>query len=51
MENMRAWLSETREGWRQLRSREFWDGFRAYWSPDAVAKRIEAFIERMGPPR
>ena len=43
---MRAWLSEMREGFRQLCSREFWDAFRDYYSTEKIKARLDAFAEK-----
>lgn len=47
---MKAYLSELREGIHVLTGRAFWRDFRAYWSPDAVAARMDAWVERQGKP-
>ncbi len=44
---VRRYLRELAEGFRILRSREFWQSFREYWSSEAVATRIDAFAARL----
>lgn len=43
---MRRYLADLREGCRIIVTREFWNAFRAYWSPDAIAKRIAKMTTR-----
>lgn len=42
----RRWLADMREGGRILTTRDFWRTFRTYWSGEAVAGRMEAWVER-----
>lgn len=42
-----GWLRDTWEGFRIVCSREFWDAFREYWSPEAIGARLEAYTERV----
>ena len=44
---VRRYFRELAEGFRILRSREFWRAFRAYWSADAVSKRLDEYAARL----
>ena len=44
---MRRYLAELREGCRIIVTREIWVAYRAYWSPDAIAKRMEKWAAPM----
>lgn len=43
---LRQHLRDLREGVQILVSREWWRMFAAYWHPDAITRRINAWVER-----
>ena len=44
---VRRHLRDSIEGFRILRSREFWQAFRDYWSAEAISARLDAFAARL----
>lgn len=46
LRRLSRYLRDLREGLSILCSRNFWRAFRSYWSPDAIAGRMDEWVAR-----